>query len=95
MTGIVLTDSRLRGTVGVKKSESLEKYVSKLMASHIPNQPTYISSCFPCSQCLEWELACHPTLTAVIKSAYGSSEAPDEALGDQRGKKPKQAESKG
>lgn len=41
VSGIVLRDSRLNGAVGVRRSESLEKYVSKFMAHHSTNQPAF------------------------------------------------------
>ena len=41
VTGIVLRDSRLKGVVGSRRSESLEKYVSRFMAHHITNQPAF------------------------------------------------------
>lgn len=41
VTGMVLRGSRLNGALGVRKSESLEKYVSKFMVHHITNQPAF------------------------------------------------------
>lgn len=72
MTGLVLRNSRRRGAVGVKESESRKNMCQNSWPVTFQTSLHVGVPAFPANQCLEWELTCHPPLNAVIRVLMGA-----------------------